>query len=42
VVDTIKDAENCVNYLRMNNIGKASFIGLDKMVNQEGNRKKPF
>ena len=42
VVDSIKDAEACVNFLRSNNIGKASFIGLDKMRNQEANRNRQF
>ena len=30
VVESIKDAEQALNYLRENNIGKATFIGLDK------------
>lgn len=31
VVDTINTAQKCVEYLKKNNIGSATFIGLDKM-----------
>jgi chromosome segregation ATPase len=30
VVESIKDAEEALRYLRENKIGKATFIGLDK------------
>jgi structural maintenance of chromosome 4 len=32
IVDTVKDAEACVNYLRENHIGRATFLGLEKMA----------
>ncbi|XP_060098400.1 structural maintenance of chromosomes protein 4 isoform X1 [Heteronotia binoei] len=32
VVDTIDTAQKCVNFLKKQNIGVATFIGLDKMV----------
>uniref|UniRef100_T1J4U1 Structural maintenance of chromosomes protein n=1 Tax=Strigamia maritima TaxID=126957 RepID=T1J4U1_STRMM len=31
VTDTIDTAQKCVNYLKHNNVGHATFIGLDKM-----------
>jgi chromosome segregation ATPase len=31
VVDKIKDAEMCVEFLKKNNIGRATFISLEKM-----------
>ena len=42
VVDCLKDAEDCVKYLRQHNIGRASFIALDKMQEQRAPRQKPF
>jgi structural maintenance of chromosome 4 len=32
VVDTIATAQTCVEYLKKNDIGIATFIGLDKMA----------
>lgn len=32
VVDTIDTAQKCVEYLKKNNVGSATFIGLDKMA----------
>lgn len=32
VVDTINTAQKCVEYLKKNNVGSATFIGLDKMA----------
>jgi structural maintenance of chromosome 4 len=32
VTDSVKDGEACINYLRENNIGRGTFIGLDKMM----------
>ena len=31
VVDTINTGQKCVNFLKKNNIGVATFIGLEKM-----------
>lgn len=31
VCDTIETAQNCVNFLKRNNIGTATFIALDKV-----------
>ena len=31
VVETLTDAEQCVNYLREHRLGRASFIALDKV-----------
>ena len=31
VCDTIETAQNCVNFLKKNNIGTATFIALDKV-----------
>lgn len=31
VVDSIDDAQACVEFLKRNNIGQATFIGLDKV-----------
>ena len=42
LVDTIKDAENCINHLRENNIGSASFIAIDKMIRQQPQRMAAF
>lgn len=42
VVDSVRDAEACVNYLRENKIGRATFIGLDKMIVYKAQRMKPF
>ena len=41
VVDTIDTAQKCVEFLKKNNIGSATFIGLDKMARWKGhvNRK---
>jgi len=42
VVECLKNAEDCVKYLRQHNIGRASFIALDKMQEQRGARQRPF
>ena len=34
VVDTIKTGEDCINYLRENRFGRASFMCLDKVGQQ--------
>ena len=34
VCDTIETAQNCVNFLKRNNIGSATFIALDKVTNR--------
>ena len=34
VCDTMDTAQMCVNYLKINNIGSATFIGLDKVSNK--------
>ena len=41
VVDTIDTAQKCVEYLKKNNVGSATFIGLDKMARwrDHANRK---
>jgi len=36
-VEKVEDAETCINYLKTNNIGRGSFISLEKMI---GNEKK--
>ena len=33
VCDTIETAQNCVNFLKRNDIGIATFIALDKVYN---------
>ena len=38
----MKDAEACVKYLKDNNIGRAAFIGLDKMLIQRAYREKAY
>lgn len=40
VVDTIDTAQECVNFLKKQNIGVATFIGLDKMKVSEKNMDK--
>ncbi|XP_078734648.1 structural maintenance of chromosomes protein 4 isoform X1 [Lampetra fluviatilis] len=40
VVDTMDTAQACVTYLKTNNIGSATFIGLDKMRVWQGTMKK--
>ena len=35
VVETVTDAEQCINYLKQNDIGRASFIVLEKMKMHE-------
>ena len=42
VVETVTDAESCINYLKQNNVGRASFIVLEKMRVHEQQRLKPF
>ncbi|CAB4004811.1 structural maintenance of chromosomes 4-like [Paramuricea clavata] len=37
VCDTIETAQNCVNFLKRNNIGSATFIALDKVENWRKN-----
>ena len=37
VVDTIDTAQKCVEYLKKNNVGSATFIGLDKMQRWKSN-----
>jgi|TARA_B110000285_G_C14831235_1_gene470990 chromosome segregation ATPase len=32
VVDTLKEAEACIAYLRKENIGRGNFMGIDKMI----------
>ena len=34
VVETLTDAEQCINYLREYRLGRASFIALDKVGQQ--------
>lgn len=42
LVDNIETAQECVTYLKKNNVGKATFIALDKMTKyREKLRKKP-
>ena len=41
-METVQDAEACVKHLRENRIGRATFIGLDKMVVHKAERLKPF
>ena len=36
VVDTVAVGEHCINYLRENRIGRASFICLDRISQQVG------
>lgn len=40
VVDTINTAQKCVEYLKKNNIGSATFIGLDKMARWKDHTKR--
>ena len=42
MVECLKNAEDCVKYLRQHNIGRASFIALDKMQEHRGARQRPF
>lgn len=42
VADTVKEAEKCIAFLRQNNIGRTTFIMLDKMSSWEKQRVKPF
>ena len=43
VVETIKEAERCIQFLRENEIGKGQFMGLDIMnKNWQRQREKPF
>lgn len=32
IVETLKEAEKCLNHLRENNIGRTAIIALDKMI----------
>ncbi|XP_069103456.1 structural maintenance of chromosomes protein 4-like [Argopecten irradians] len=40
VVDTIDTAQQCVQFLKKNNIGSATFIGLDKMAKWKEHTKR--
>ena len=40
VVDSINTAQSCVEFLKKNNIGSATFIGLDKMAKWKDHCKR--
>ena len=42
VVDTINTAQQCVEYLKQNGIGIATFIGMDKMDRWKTVCRKPL
>lgn len=42
VVETLNDAENCITFLKENNIGVATFICLDRMLSHQPNRLVKF
>lgn len=42
VVDTAEGGQQCINYLREMNGGRASFIPLDQMVQHKSRMEKPF
>ncbi|BHF79448.1 Structural maintenance of chromosomes protein 4 [Sparganum proliferum] len=42
VVQTMEEAQKAVEFLKANNLGQASFIGLDKMKRWEVESAKPF
>ena len=42
VVQTVKDAEACMNFLRVNRIGRSTFIALDKMNAHQQARERNF
>nr|VZI45483.1 unnamed protein product [Spirometra erinaceieuropaei] len=42
VVQTMEEAQKAVEFLKSNNLGQASFIGLDKMKRWEVESAKPF